>query len=36
VLIDAMADADTVAASVWAALRGRFFAEPTGTVASSA
>ena len=36
VLIDATADADTVAASVWAALRARFFAEPTGTVASSA
>src|ERR1700758_315541 len=36
VLIEAMADADTVAASVWAALRGRFFAEPTGSVASSA
>jgi dTMP kinase len=37
VLIDATADANTVAASVWAALRDRFFASPADTsVASTA
>ena len=36
VLIDASADAGTVAASVWAALRDRFFAVGIGNVASSA
>ncbi len=36
VLIDANADANTVAASVWAALRERFFAAPAASVASTA
>jgi dTMP kinase len=36
VLIDANADAATVAASVWAALRDRFFTTSSGGVASSA
>jgi dTMP kinase len=36
ILIDANADANTVAASVWAALRDRFFAAGVGNVASSA
>jgi dTMP kinase len=36
VLIDANADAGTVAANVWAALRDRFFAPSAGSVASSA
>ena len=36
VLIDANADANTVAANVWAALRDRFFAASVSTVASSA
>jgi dTMP kinase len=36
VLIDASVDAGTVAASVWAALRDRFFAVGIGNVASSA
>jgi dTMP kinase len=36
VLIDANADAATVAASVWAALRDRFFTTSAGGVASSA
>jgi dTMP kinase len=36
VLIDANADASTVAANVWAALRDRFFATGAGSVASSA
>jgi dTMP kinase len=36
ILIDANADASTVAASVWAALRDRFFAVGVGNVASSA
>jgi dTMP kinase len=36
VLIDANADAGTVAASVWAAVRDRLFAANTGNVASSA
>jgi dTMP kinase len=36
VLIDATGDANTVAASVWAALRDRFFAAPAASVASSA
>lgn len=36
VLIDATADANTVAGSVWAALRDRLFAAPAGSVASSA
>lgn len=36
VLIDASADANTVAAAVWTALRDRFFAAPAATVASSA
>jgi dTMP kinase len=36
VLIDANADAGTVAASVWAAVRDRFFAANAGNVASSA
>ncbi len=36
VLIDANADAGTVAASVWAALRDRFFTAGAGNVASSA
>ena len=36
VLIDANADTSTVAASVWAALRDRFFTAGASTVASSA
>ena len=36
VLIDATADANTVAGDVWAALRERFFATPAGSVASPA
>jgi dTMP kinase len=36
VLIDASADANTVAANVWTALRDRFFAAPVASVASSA
>jgi len=36
VLIDASADVNTVAASVWAALRERFFASPAATVVSTA
>ena len=36
VLIDANADANTVAASVWTALRDRFFTADAGSVASSA
>lgn len=36
VLIDATADANTVAGDVWAALRARFFATPAGSVASPA
>jgi dTMP kinase len=36
VLIDATADAGTVAASVWSALRNRFFAANADTVATSA
>ena len=36
ILIDANADANTVAAGVWAALRDRFFAVGVGNVASSA
>ena len=36
VLIDANADANAVAASVWAALRERFFAAPAASVASRA
>jgi dTMP kinase len=36
VLIDANADAVTVAANIWAALRERFFAPSAGNVASSA
>ncbi len=36
VLIDANADADTVAASMWAALRDRFFAADAGNVANPA
>jgi dTMP kinase len=36
ILIDANADASTVAANVWAALRDRFFAVGVGNVASSA
>jgi dTMP kinase len=36
VLIDANADAGTVAASVWSALRNRFFAANADTVATSA
>ena len=36
VLIDANADAGTVAAGVWAALRDRFFAAGAGNVANSA
>jgi dTMP kinase len=36
VLIDANADANTVAAGVWAALRDRFFTAGAGNVASSA
>ncbi len=36
VLIDATADTATVAASIWAALRDRFFAASAGNVASSA
>jgi dTMP kinase len=36
ILIDANADANTVAASVWVALRDRFFAAGVGNVASSA
>ena len=36
VLIDANADANTVASSVWAALRERFFAAPATSVASTA
>ena len=36
VLIDANADADTVAANVWAALRDRLFAADAGNVANSA
>jgi dTMP kinase len=36
VLIDANADANTVAASIWAALRERFFAAPAASVASTA
>jgi dTMP kinase len=36
ILIDASADANTVAADIWAALRDRFFAGSTGHVAHSA
>jgi dTMP kinase len=36
VLIDASADADTVAGLVWTALRNRFFAAPAASVASTA
>jgi len=36
VLIDATADANAVAASIWVALRDRFFATPAGSVASPA
>jgi dTMP kinase len=36
VLIDATGDANTVAASVWATLRDRFFAAPAASVASPA
>jgi len=36
VLIDANADADTVAARIWAALRDRFFAAGADNVATSA
>ena len=36
VLIDANADADTVAAQVWTALRDRFFAADAGNAANSA
>jgi dTMP kinase len=36
VLIDANADAGAVAARVWAALRDRFFATASGSVATSA
>jgi dTMP kinase len=36
VLIDANADAGTVAAKVWATVRDRFFAAKAGNVASSA
>lgn len=36
VLIDASADVNTVAASVWAALRERFFASPAASVVSRA
>jgi dTMP kinase len=36
VLIDASADANAVAAQVWTALRDRFFATPTASVASTA
>ena len=36
ILIDANADANSVAASVWAALRDRFFAVGSGNVANSA
>ena len=36
VLIDASGDANTVAASVWTALRDRFFSTTTGNVASPA
>jgi len=36
VLIDANADASTVAANIWAALRDRFFSAGAGNVASSA
>jgi dTMP kinase len=36
VLIDASADAGTVAANIWAALRSRFFASSGGNVANSA
>ena len=36
ILIDANADANTVAANVWAAVRDRFFAVGVGNVASSA
>ena len=36
VLIDATADANTVAANVWTALRDRFFAAPAASVASTA
>jgi dTMP kinase len=36
VLIDANADASTVAANIWAALRDRFFSTGTGNVANSA
>lgn len=36
VLIDATADANTVAGNVWAALRDRFFATPAGSVANLA
>jgi dTMP kinase len=36
VLIDASADVNTVAASVWAALRERFFASPAASVVSTA
>jgi dTMP kinase len=36
VLVDADANPDTVAAQVWSALRDRFFAVPTASVATSA
>jgi hypothetical protein len=36
VLIDANADADTVAARIWATLRDRFFAAGVDNVATSA
>jgi dTMP kinase len=36
VLIDANADASTVAANVWAALRDRFFTTGAANVANSA
>jgi len=36
VLIDANADANTVAASIWAALRERFFPAPAASVATTA
>jgi dTMP kinase len=36
VLVDATGDANAVAASVWAALRDRFFAAPAASVASTA
>jgi hypothetical protein len=35
-LIDATADAGTVAANIWIALRDRFFAASSGNVANSA